>query len=229
MTKRKRKIGGQYVPHLRELIEAPAWRVLSLSARRVLDRIEIEYLRHGGQENGKLPVTYENFREYGMDRDAIAPAIRECIALGLLVITRPGSAGNADQRAPNLFLLPYLEANTAGQLWRQITTVEEANNIARTAARRPGKNKIPIGVSRSFQSGKPRPKTAFSIGQTPTGGPEIPSRGNPDYFLDASHGGAVDGNTGSDAKAPPRSGDPVEEVIEIPEVLGWRQRNGGRR
>jgi hypothetical protein len=62
----KRKISGQYVPHLRELIEAPAWRVLSLSARRLLDRIEIEHVRHGGQEKGQLAVTFDDFAKYGI-------------------------------------------------------------------------------------------------------------------------------------------------------------------
>jgi hypothetical protein len=155
---KKRKIGGQYVPHLRELIEAPAWRVLSLSARRLLDRIEIEHMRHGGQENGKLAVTFEDFAEYGIDRHAIAPAMRECIALGLLVITRRGRAGNAEFRAPNLFLLPYLQANTDDQIWRQITTIEEAEGIAKAAAGyrgRRGKNRIPVVVAAKFRWWKP--------------------------------------------------------------------------
>jgi hypothetical protein len=169
--KRKRKIGGQYVPHLRELIEAPAWRVLSLSARRLLNRVEIEHMRHGGQDNGKLPVTFDHFVEYGIDRHAIAPAMRECIALGLLVITQHGSAGNAEHRAPNLFLLPYLQATT-DQKWRQITTIEEAEAIAREAAGnrgRRGKNRTPVVVAAKFQWGKPPPKTAFSGGKTTTG------------------------------------------------------------
>lgn len=64
--------------------ESYAYRVLSLSAHRVLDRIEIEFARHGfkPEENGRLPVTYEQFEEYGLNRHAIAPAIRELAALG---------------------------------------------------------------------------------------------------------------------------------------------------
>jgi hypothetical protein len=206
MTRRKRKIGGQYVPHLRELIEAPAWRVLSLSARRLLDRIEIEHMRHGGRDNGKLAVTFDDFVEYGMDRDTIAPAMRECIALGVLVITRRGRAGNAEFHAPNLFLLPYLKTDTSAQRWREITTIEEAKALVREVARRRSKNRIPVGVSRSFQSGKPRLKTAFSVRETPTGSQEIPSPGNPDYFLDASHCCAPGMGSESDAQAQPPEG-----------------------
>jgi hypothetical protein len=131
---RKRKIGGQYVPHLRELIEAPAWRALSRPARLALDRIEIEHMRHGGQDNGKLAVTFDDFEDHGIHRHIVASAIRECIALGLLVITRRGCAGNAEFRAPNLFLLPYLEADTSAQKWREITTLEEAEAVAKAAA-----------------------------------------------------------------------------------------------
>jgi hypothetical protein len=46
------------------MIKSPAWSVLSLSARRVLDRIEIEHADHGGNDNGRLPVTYDDFERY---------------------------------------------------------------------------------------------------------------------------------------------------------------------
>ena len=53
----------------------------------MLSRIEIEFLHHGGKDNGKLPVTYEQFVEYGMDRAGIAPAIRETEALGFIEVS----------------------------------------------------------------------------------------------------------------------------------------------
>src|SRR5258708_4857205 len=101
----KNKISGQFSAHLVEMLESPAYRTLSLSARRVLDRIEIELAHHGGEDNGKLPITFDQFQEYGMDRHAIAPGIREAVALGFLDITEKGRAGNAEHRAPNLFRL----------------------------------------------------------------------------------------------------------------------------
>jgi len=90
------------------MLEAPAYRALSLSAHRVLARIEIELGHHGGKDNGKLPVTYNDFVDYGVERHAIGPAIRECVALGFLVVTEQGYAGNADFRSPNKFRLTYL-------------------------------------------------------------------------------------------------------------------------
>jgi hypothetical protein len=74
------------------MLESPAYRVLSLAAHRVLSRIEIEFLHHGGKDNGKLPVTYEQFVEYGMDRASIALAIRETEALGFIEVTERGCA-----------------------------------------------------------------------------------------------------------------------------------------
>jgi hypothetical protein len=142
MSKKKThpKIDGQYAPHIDELIMSPSWRALSLSARRLLDRIEHEHNRHGGQENGLLPVTFDQFAEYGIHRHAIAPAMRECVALGLLKITRKGRAGPADTRLPNLFLLTYLAGmgkHKPTHDWRNIKTIEEAEAIAAVARVKP--------------------------------------------------------------------------------------------
>ena len=80
---------GQFAARLVEMLEAPAYRVLRLSARRALDRVEIELGHHGGNDNGRLPVTFES-------RGSIAPAIREAVALGFLEITEHGRAGNGE-------------------------------------------------------------------------------------------------------------------------------------
>ena len=50
---RDKSIPGQFAGRLIEMLEAPAYRVLSLSARRVLDRVEIELGHHGGNDNGQ--------------------------------------------------------------------------------------------------------------------------------------------------------------------------------
>ena len=132
---KRRKIDGQYVPHIVELIESPAWRALSLSAHRVLDRIEIEHLHHGGRENGRLAVRFEDFVRYGVHRHAIAPAIRESEAMGLLQITQRGRAGNAEYRSPNHFRLTYLPSahNAATHEWRRVRSIEAAQAVCRAA------------------------------------------------------------------------------------------------
>ena len=105
MVKRRNSIDGQFAAHTIEMIRSPAWSVLSLSARRVLDRIEIEHAYHGGNENGRLPVTYDDFECYGIHRHSIAAAIRETVALGFAEITERGRAGNAEFRSPHKFRL----------------------------------------------------------------------------------------------------------------------------
>jgi hypothetical protein len=134
-TNRRPKIQGQFAARTIEMMESPAFRVLSLSARRVLDRLEIELAHHGGQDNGKLPVTYEHFHEYGIHRHAIGPGIRECIALGFVEITEPGRGGNAEFRAPNLFRLTYKPTRVEGSTddWRRIETSNDAKTLARAA------------------------------------------------------------------------------------------------
>src|SRR5262249_21932178 len=127
------------------MIRSPAWSELSLSARRVLDRIEIEHADHGGNENGRLPVTYDDFELYGIHRHAIAPAIRETVALGFAEITERGRAGNAEFRSPHKFRLTYLRVGRAPTTdeWQRIKTAEEAQARAK-AARGRGKNKSPV-------------------------------------------------------------------------------------
>lgn len=161
MTRRpgRTKIGGAFSPHLIEMLESPAWRVLSLSARRFLDRLEIELGHHGGDDNGRLPSTYEQLEEYGMDRHSIAPAIREAVALGFVEITEHGRAGNREYRRPTLFRLTYRHTRKANPTdeWRKVETIEQAQAIAKAARGLPrrslkkissgGISRISVGVS----------------------------------------------------------------------------------
>jgi len=116
-------------------MKSPAYKVLSLSARRVLDRLEIELAAHGGMDNGLLPVTYDDFVVYGIDRHAIAPAIRELEALGLVEVTVRGHGGNAGFRTPNKFRITYRPTKDAAPTheWNRIHTDEQAEKIARDA------------------------------------------------------------------------------------------------
>jgi hypothetical protein len=137
MAKRRNAISGQFIAHPRQMLESPAMRVLSLAARRTLDRIELEHLEHGGAENGKLPVTYRQLEEWGVRRHTVASAIRELEALGLIRITRRGYSGAAELRSPTLYELTFRPAwNARGDgthEYRQIATVEEAETLAQRA------------------------------------------------------------------------------------------------
>jgi hypothetical protein len=146
MSRRRRRteIGEQFAWRVIRMLRSPPWCELSLSARRVLDRVEIELANHGGTQNGKLPVTYDNFEQYGIHRHAIAPAIRESVTLGFLEVTEAGRAGNAEWRKPNLFRLTYRHTDNNGPTneWEKIETDEEAKARARAArAGSPAKTK----------------------------------------------------------------------------------------
>jgi hypothetical protein len=138
MMKKRNSISGQFAARLIEMLESPAYRALSRSALMVISRIEIELAHHGGNDNGRLAVTTDNFASYGMHPSSVAPAIREAEALGFIRVTERGRGGNAEHRAPNLFLLTF--SNWRGSMkqppthdWRRITTLQQAEQIARAA------------------------------------------------------------------------------------------------
>jgi hypothetical protein len=128
------------------MLRSPAYCELSLSARRVLDRLEIELADHGGTDNGKLPVTYDDFQRYGIHRQAIYPAIREAVALGFVEITEAGVHGTAEFRKPNKFRLTYRAAaglpGDGTHEWMKIAE-DDARIIASNARReKPPKKQI---------------------------------------------------------------------------------------
>src|SRR5262249_17584907 len=136
--RRRNRINGQWSPRLIEMLESPAYRALSLSAHRVISRVEIELAHHGGNDNGRLPVTFEDFRAYGIHHNAVAPAIREAESLGFIRVTERGRGGNSEYRQPNKFFLTFAycrgsHASPPTHDWRKIKTLEEAVEIARVA------------------------------------------------------------------------------------------------
>jgi hypothetical protein len=145
--KASHRITGQFAARTIEMLRSPAMRVLSLTGRRILDRIEIELADHRGRDNGKLPVTFADLMEFGIgNRHLIAPGIRELCALGFTELTRRGRASNGEYRTPNLFRLTYRPAGGAAPTneWRSIATVEQAERIAceaRGATRKDGQGK----------------------------------------------------------------------------------------
>ena len=150
--KKRNAIDQQFNARTIEMMESPAYRVLSLAARRVLDRVCIELAHHGGCDNGALPVTYEQFVDYGIHRQGIAPAIRELVALGFIELTRQGKPSAGDYRWPNLFRLTWVNCKStplAAQTneWRKIPDMATAELIA-AGARKPVKKapRIKAGI-----------------------------------------------------------------------------------
>src|SRR5262245_50556342 len=161
MSRHKNRIDGQWSPRLIEMLESPAYRVLSVSAHRVISRIEIEHAHHGGNDNGNLPVTKHDFMAYGMDHNAVAPAIREAEALGFIRMKR-GRGGNANYRQSNRFFLTFAHGRGSRAYppthdWRKIKTIEEAQAIADAA--RAAKDQRAVQFAHQWRDKKQNPGT----------------------------------------------------------------------
>ncbi len=156
-VKRRNRISGQFAAREIEMLESAAYCALSRSGHMVISRIEVELAHHGGNDNGRLPVTVNDFVEYGMHRTSVAPAIREAEALGFIRITERGRGGNAEHGSPNLFFLTFAHGRDSRKHppthdWRRIKTLGEAKQIARNA--RSAKN--PHAVAQGKRSWRKR-------------------------------------------------------------------------
>jgi hypothetical protein len=149
------------------MMASPARRALSGTALKVVDRIMVEQQRHGGADNGALPVTYDDFVAHGIRRSSIRQALAEAIALGFVERTkegrRPYGVGRGAPAEYRLTWLPLPDGTPASDRWRSFTTVAEAQaaaDAAREAAQeassrtpregrsegdvRPGRRLIPV-------------------------------------------------------------------------------------
>jgi hypothetical protein len=153
----RNRIDGYFTPHLVEMVESPAWSILSRTARQILDYCEIKLARRW-EENGRLIMTHDELIAYGVHRNAIAPAIRELVALGFIEVTEQGRAGNAEFRRPTKVRVTYLKTRDAppAHEWRHITE-NDATMIAK-GARRPGSN----SAAPKKQNSTPGKRTDFT-------------------------------------------------------------------
>lgn len=137
-ARKKNKIGDQFIAHSRSMRESIAWRYLPDNARRVLDRLELEHMLHAGLENGHLPCTYSDFAAAGIRRPSIPVALRQCVALGFVEVTKQGGRSRAENRWPSLYRLTYIVGGGKSEPptndWQRVKTVEEAMAALRSAA-----------------------------------------------------------------------------------------------
>ena len=61
---RRNRITEQFIAHRISMLELPAYRALSRAAFMVISRIAVEHAHHGGNDNGRLPVTTDQFVAY---------------------------------------------------------------------------------------------------------------------------------------------------------------------
>ena len=226
----RNRIGQQFSARTIAMLRSPAFRVLSLAAHRCLARIEIEHARHAGKNNGRLVVTYRDFVEYGVCREAVAPALRELEALGLIQVTERGMAGNAEFRRPNKLRLTYRYTDDAKPTddWAAIKTVDEAERIARQARAALSEKTDPqYGKPDRPQYGKPDRKFPFPSTENQT--KEANSQyGKPDHYLEHRLGrGGRSGAGGGCLPSPnpdcPSSAEqrPADDAVPNPPPSDW--------
>jgi hypothetical protein len=136
--KRKNKIAVQFVWLSREMLESPAWRALSWQARKVLDRLSLENMYHGGKDNGHLPCRYEDFIQYGCRKHAVSAALIEVDVLGFAKTVTLGTRAIGDiPGKASTYRLTWLSTHNPAapetNEWRRFKTVAEAKAAVRRA------------------------------------------------------------------------------------------------
>jgi hypothetical protein len=140
------------------MIESPARRALSCAARKVIDRITLEHMAHGGGKNGQLEVTYADFRRYGIRGSSIYPAIEEAITLGFIKRVEPGRKAWAGFKGGaaryRLEWLPDCDGSPASNAWKRFQTVGESREAVGRARKRVqmARAKRTVGSSKSNTS-----------------------------------------------------------------------------
>lgn len=135
MANKFSKLRTQFATQPISMLRSPAYQALSLSARRCLDRLQIELAQHGGRDNGSLPCTYNQFVEFGIHRHAIPSGLRELQALGFVEKTVQGRASAGEFRSPNKYRLTFrhTENDYPTDEWNLIKAFQEAKAIAKRA------------------------------------------------------------------------------------------------
>jgi hypothetical protein len=118
--------GESFTWHTMEMLESPAWRAMPPVAHQIVERVELEHLRHGCQENGRLPVTYDDFAKYGIRRKSIPFGIRAAVALGWIDIVELGHRGAPDLRRAARYALTWVDRHDGAP--RTIATEQSASD-----------------------------------------------------------------------------------------------------
>ncbi len=94
----------------RTMLGSLTYRSLSISARRILDRLLYEHSSHGGRENGNLACPYRQLNQWGVTLADARRGFEELIAAGYVERTfaGPRQAGGGEPSRYALTWLPTL-------------------------------------------------------------------------------------------------------------------------
>ncbi|MEM7069293.1 MAG: hypothetical protein AAF478_10455 [Pseudomonadota bacterium] len=111
-NRKRQKINDPFVPYSYSMLQSPAFKALNNTDRKVLHRLEIEHLSHGGAENGNLICTYQDFVDYGVRRNSIHASLSRLEILGFIEIVERGRQARAEFRFPSRYRLTYVIGDT---------------------------------------------------------------------------------------------------------------------
>lgn len=86
---------------------SPLWAAQSIHARRVIDFLMVENMRHAGRENGNLAAPYQQLYEQGSTKRDIYRGIREARICGFVRLTKQGLRMAAG-KMPSRYALTWL-------------------------------------------------------------------------------------------------------------------------
>jgi len=138
-----------------DLLESDAWHFLSINARRFIDFLMIENMRHGGKRNGQLVAPRKQLEQFGIGARHISAAIEEVERVGLVDCRR--GAG----RQPNTYTITWLplgDGTAPTDRWRSYRNDfrREVPGVSE------GKSQSPVATSEGRSQS---PKTRVSEGK----------------------------------------------------------------
>jgi hypothetical protein len=103
--------------HPHSLLESSSWRTRSLHCRKLIEFLELEHIRHGAVENGRLLAPYSQLEKAGIGRRYIFNAIREAESRGLVRVDRGGRKGTVMVEVSRFRLTYYWQRFRANDTW----------------------------------------------------------------------------------------------------------------
>jgi hypothetical protein len=82
---------------------------MRINERRILDRLMLEHMAHGGAENGKLRVSHRQFIKCGVTKNQVAASIRGLQERRLICVAVAETDGTI--RGYYMYRLTFLPAN----------------------------------------------------------------------------------------------------------------------
>ena len=126
------------------MLYSPVYQALSINARKVLDALTVEHIRHARQENGNLMALYDDLAAppFHVSRRLISAALAELEAGGFVAVARKGRMENGKRQPTRYRLTMYAvlhDESAPTNDWRRRAADDVESARAATARKRPSR------------------------------------------------------------------------------------------